>query len=50
MGFDNKNHLYKHDPDFQSTNASFLKKLLDGSYISKGYLYKMRKLCIPKDP
>jgi len=48
LGFDNIMELYEQDAQFASIYASCLKKPCDGFYLSKGYLFNKRKLCIPQ--
>jgi len=48
LGFENIIELYKEDHDFASIFAKFEHRAQGGFYVSKGYLFKEGKLCIPQ--
>ena len=47
-GFENIHELYKEDRDFAPTFAKCQHIAQGGFYVSKGYLFKEGKLCIPQ--
>ena len=48
LGFDNIRELYQEDQDFASIFAKCEHRAQKGYYVSKGYLFKEGKLCIPQ--
>jgi len=48
LGFDNIPKLYEYDQDFASTFGSSKHRAQGGFYISKGYLFREGKICIPQ--
>nr|KYP32246.1 hypothetical protein KK1_047114 [Cajanus cajan] len=48
LGFDDIKELYEKDPDFANCYSLCIQKLYQGYYISKGFLFKENKLCIPQ--
>jgi len=48
LGFDNIKELHNEDQDFHSLFAKCEHRAQKGFYVSKGYLFKEGKLCIPQ--
>jgi len=48
LGFDHMGEMYDQDDFFTSIFASCQKKAQGGYYVSKGYLFRKGKLCVPQ--